>query len=561
MKSVVMLGMTALAVTLVQGASSAARADNQGPAAQGPVTQAPAGISGQVTSQAEGAMEGVVVTAHKDGSIVSVSVTSDAKGHYVFPENRLEPGHYTLAIRAIGYDLSAPASTDVVSEKTASVDLKLDKTKNLAGQLTNAEWMMSFPGTEEQKAFLLNCTSCHTMERIARSTHNVDEWMQVVSRMMGYGAVSQPVKPQPMLDRSRAGNPEQYRQAAEYLATVNLSAVDKWPYELKTLPRPTGRATRAIVTEYDMKRQTAEPHDVQVATDGSIWYSDFGEQFISKFDPKTLKLTEYPIKTFKPDAPVGLLSLEPDKAGKFWFDTMYQGSLGNLDPKTGEIAYYPLAPQFNDVRVQLNFVGLRHDVDGKVWTKSVGTQDIFRLDIASGNWEKFHPTDALPPGRRYGIYQVISDSHNNLWMAEFDDGHLGKLDAKTLQATWYTPPTLHSRMRRLEIDDQDRITIAEYRGNKVAVFDPKTEQFTEYSLPPYTFPYRAQFDKNGELWSSTMSTDRVVRTDPKSGTSVEYLMPSDTNMRTVALDNSSNPVTFWVGSNHDHSLVKVEPLD
>jgi virginiamycin B lyase len=556
MKSVVMLGMTALAVVLVQGASSAARADSQGPATPGP-----AAISGQVTSQTEGAMEGVVVTAHKDGSIVSVSVTSDAKGHYVFPENRLEPGHYTLAIRAVGYDLAAPASTDVVSEKTASVDLKLDKTKNLAGQLTNAEWMMSFPGTEEQKAFLLNCTSCHTMERIARSTHNVEEWMQVVSRMMGYGAVSQPVKPQPMLDRSRAGNPEQYRQAAEYLATINLSAVDKWPYELKTLPRPTGRATRAIVTEYDMGRNTTEPHDVQVAKDGSIWYTDFGEMFISKFDPKTLKLTEYPIKTFKPDAPTGLLSLEPDKAGKYWFDTMYQGSLGNLDPKTGEVTYYPLAPQFNDVRVQLNFTGLRHDVDGKVWTKSVGTQDIFRVDLASGNWEKFHPTDALPPGRRYGIYQVISDSHNNLWMAEFDDGHLGKLDAKTLQVTWYTPPTLHSRMRRLEIDDQDRLTIAEYRGNKVAVFDPKTEQFTEYSLPPYTFPYRAQFDKNGELWSSTMSTDRVVRTDPKTGTSVEYLMPSDTNMRTVALDNSTSPVTFWVGSNHDHSLVKVEPLD
>ncbi|MGB6758162.1 MAG: hypothetical protein WBE82_09625, partial [Xanthobacteraceae bacterium] len=61
MKSVVMLGISALAVALVQGASSAARADRQGPAAQGPVTQAPAGISGQVTSQAEGAMEGVVV--------------------------------------------------------------------------------------------------------------------------------------------------------------------------------------------------------------------------------------------------------------------------------------------------------------------------------------------------------------------------------------------------------------------------------------------------------------------------------------------------------------------
>ena len=127
------------------------------------------------------------------------------------------------------------------------VDIKLEKTKNLPGQLTNAEWMMSMPGTEEQKALLLNCVGCHTLERVARSTHDADEWMQVVSRMMGYGAVSQPVKPQPMLDGSRAGKPEQYRKAAEYLATINLSATDKWAYELKTLPRPTGDSTRVIV--------------------------------------------------------------------------------------------------------------------------------------------------------------------------------------------------------------------------------------------------------------------------------------------------------------------------
>jgi virginiamycin B lyase len=29
----------------------------------------------------------------------------------------------------------------------------------------------------------------------------------------------------------------------------------------------------------------------------------------------------------------------------------------------------------------------------------------------------------------------------------------------------------------------------------------------------------------------------------------------------VFVDNSTTPVTFWVGSNHDHALVKVEPLD
>ena len=359
-----------------------------------------------------------------------------------------------------------------------------------------------------------------------RSTHDADEWTQVITRMKGYAFVSTPLKPQRMLDETRAGKPEDYRKMAEYLATINLSAVDKWDYPLKTLPRPSGRATRAIVTEYDMKRPTTQPHDVLLDKDGDVWYSDFGELFISKFDPKTLKLTEYPTKEFKPGAPVGNLSLEFDKEGKLWFDTMHQGAIGTIDPNNGEIKYYPLPPEWNDNRVQLNFVGLRHDVDGKVWTKSVGTVDVFRLDLVSGKWERFHPTDFLPPGHRYSIYQLTSDSGNNVWMAEFEDGYLGKIDAKTLKVTWFPLPSPHGRARRMEIDDQDRILVTEYRANKVAVFNTKTEQFTEYDLPPLTFPYRAQVDKNGEIWTGGMSADRVVRLDPKIGTAVEYLMPS-----------------------------------
>ncbi len=549
MKSPYILGLaTALAVVLSTPAMLHA-------------DQTPAALTGQISSDAEGAMEGVVVTAHKDGSTISTSVITDAQGRYAFPENRLEPGHYTIAIRAVGYDLASPAATDVVGETTSKVDLKLNKTKNLSAQLTNAEWMMSIPGTEEQKSALLNCTSCHTMERIVRSTHNADEWTQVISRMMGYGAVSQPVKPQPMLDRSRAGTPEQYRKVAEYLATINLSATDHWAYELKTLPRPTGRSTHVITTEYTVGRPTTEPHDILVDKDGNVWYSDFGEMFIGKFDPRTLKLTEYPIKQFKPDAPTGLLSIEFDTTGKIWFDTMYQGALGCLDPATGEIKYYPLDAKWNDERVQLNFTGLHYEVDGKVWTKSVGTTDIFRVELATGNWEKFHPTDQLPGVPHAGIYQVMADSKNNLWMAEFTEGHLGRIDAKTGEVTWYATPTPHARDRRMEIDDQDRVLVTEYRTSKVAMFDPKTERFTEYSLPEYTFPYRANFDKNGELWASTMSTDRVVRMNTKTGETEQYLMPSDTNMRTVFVDNSTTPVTFWVGSNHDHKLVKVEPLD
>jgi virginiamycin B lyase len=520
-------------------------------------------LTGFVSSEAEGKMEGVVVTAHRPGSIVQVSVTTDAEGRYSFPRNRLEPGEYALSTRAVGYDIDSPAKATVATENVATADIKLKKTRNLAGQLTNAEWMMSIPGTEDQKAATLNCVGCHTLERVVRSTHDSEEWTRVISRMMGYGAVSQPIKPQPMLDRRRAGAPEQYRKLADYLATINLSAVDHWPYELKTLPRPKGRDTRAIVTEYDVVRPTSEPHDVLVDKEGNVWYSDFGEMFIGKFNPKTLKLVEYPINKFKDKAPTGLLSIDFDRDGKLWFDSMYQGSLGRLDPQTGKIAYYPVPPEYNDDTVQLNFTGLRHDVDGKVWTKTVGTQHIFRLDLATNKWERFHPTDYLPADKVKGasIYQVISDSKNNLWMAEFTEGHLGKIDAKTTKVTWYPLPTAHARARRMNIDDQDRIVVTEYRGNRVTVFDTKAEKFTVYELPARTHPYRANFDRNGEIWASTMHTDRVVRLDPKSGSAVQYLMPSDTNMRTVFIDNSTTPVTFWVGSNHDHRLVRVEPLD
>jgi virginiamycin B lyase len=58
-----------------------------------------------------------------------------------------------------------------------------------------------------------------------------------------------------------------------------------------------------------------------------------------------------------------------------------------------------------------------------------------------------------------------------------------------------------------------------------------------------------------------MTTDRVVRLDPNTSQTVEYFLPKDTNIRRVFVDNTTTPVSFWTGSNHGASIVKVEPLD
>jgi streptogramin lyase len=94
------------------------------------------------------------------------------------------------------------------------------------------------------------------------------------------------------------------------------------------------------------------------------------------------------------------------------------------------------------------------------------------------------------------------------------------------------------------------------------MFDTKTEKFTEWSMPTrWTNPYDVTLDKNEEAWTGSMLNDRVVRLNTKSGDFTEYLLPRSTNIRRVFVDNSTTPVTFWVGNNHGASIIKLEPLD
>jgi virginiamycin B lyase len=142
-------------------------------------------LTGSVASAAEGAMEGVLVTAQKDGSPISTTVVSDASGRFRFPDGRLRSGHYKLRIRATGYELDGPQAADL-GATTANVAIKLRQTSDLAAQLTNTEWFMSMPGTAEQKRPLIECMSCHTFERIVRSTYDVDAFVPVLKRMAQY---------------------------------------------------------------------------------------------------------------------------------------------------------------------------------------------------------------------------------------------------------------------------------------------------------------------------------------------------------------------------------------
>jgi virginiamycin B lyase len=248
-----------------------------------------AALTGVVTAPDGKALDGVVVTAGHPGSNVTVSVITQADGRYSFPAGKLAPGRYFLSIRAAGYELDGDGAAQA-GAKDAVANLKLKPAHDLAAQLTNAEWILSFPGTEQQKSALINCVGCHTLERVARSTHTADEWVQTIDRMNHYAQVSQPIKPQKRVGApENTPNPDVVRRQAEYLATVNLSATPQWQYQLKTLPRVTGRGTHVVITEYGLPRPTVEPHDVVLDTAGRVWYSDFGEMQFGVSIPRPAK--------------------------------------------------------------------------------------------------------------------------------------------------------------------------------------------------------------------------------------------------------------------------------
>jgi virginiamycin B lyase len=529
-------------------------------------SQAEVALAGTVTSADEGAMEGVIVSARKTGSTETVSVVSDHAGRYRFPAARLEPGLYALAIRAIGYDIASDSSVSIASGKTITADVKLQKTTNVASQLTNAEWLASFPGSEDQKASIRGCAHCHTLELITRSRHDADAFMKVIERMSGYPPLAFPLMPQKTPAPRIGGGPvatdrqqQAWRRQAEYLSGLNLSADSRWNYPFKTLPRPKGDATRVIYTDYALPKRTRQPHDVIVDSTGMVWYASFGESILGKLDPRTGKVVEYAVPVLKPGAPQGTLGMRFDEDENLWLALQFQGGVARFDRKTEQFQTWSLPPDLNGDHVQINQVSPgRHKIDGRVWLQDAGTYTVLRLDVRSGKFEVFEPYKVPRPN----VYDVIPDSKNNGYFLPLGSEEIGRIDAKTGAITMFKTPTPGSGPRRGMMDAEDRLWFGENRADRIGMFDTRTNRFQEWRAPtPGAWPYDVTIDKNGDVWSGGEYNDRILRLNPRTGQFIEYLLPAHTNVRRVFVDNATSPVTFWVGSNHGASIVKLEPID
>ena len=530
-------------------------------------TPSPSGLTGKVTSQSEGAMEGVLVGAKKMGSTITTWVVSNAQGQYSFPRDRMEPGKYALSIRAVGYELPG-TSVDVTAQPTP-LDLQLNKVTSpskLAMQLSNGELLMSVPGTPGQRLQLGGCVNCHTLQRVLFSRFNADEMAQVVQRMAMHTNNSSPMHPwfRPTEGPTRPPTAGQVT-FGKYLSAINLSSADTFEYTLKTLPRPKGKATQVIYTTYDLPRPDASPHDEVFDAQGNVWYSDFNSQFLGKLDPKTGKVVEYPVPQHRlGQIAQGGLQIDIDREGRIYFGNMSQMQIVRFDPKTEKMETFKPPIQesaFGDGHLTMIDPAFQQ-VDGKVWAnvafatgEAGGT---WHIDLATNTWTRV----TYPPGSpAAGAYDVVADSKNNMYGMNMNNNKIWKTDGKTLKTVWYDIPTKGAGCRRGHIDSQDRLWCGEFTGNGLAMFDPKTEKITEWKAPTeWTRPYDAQFDDKMYAWTAGMDNDFALRLNSQTGEIIEYLLPHETNVRHVEVQKSGALSSLWLGDQHGGTLIRVEPL-
>lgn len=140
----------------------------------------------------------------------------------------------------------------------------------------------------------------------------------------------------------------------------------------------TGRhrkATRAIVTEYELPFELTNIHDVAGDLKGNTWFTINRHPFIGKLDPRTGKVVTYRVPDVDGEVP-GNHWINVDKQGIVWFTPVWAGGLGRLDPRTGDMRVVYGGPSHSTAR----------HPDGSLWR--LGNGHINKWDPSSPDFWK-----------------------------------------------------------------------------------------------------------------------------------------------------------------------------
>ena len=393
----------------------------------------------------------------------------------------------------------------------------------------------------------------------------------------------------------------------EYLAKIR--GPGESPLRPRPLPRPSGEATRVVMTEYDypsvehpygvvtdisQSRDWSDgspsrmfsrgSHDAEVDANGMVWIADNVEnplRTIARLDPATGEVKNFAV----PRRDGGAMArtshgIKIDANGMGWFNA--SGGLGKINTNTDVLEVF-------DPPDGMAGVGGSLDLDvknGYVWM-STG-RGALRFDPKTNTFQEFQSVTQRGSGtaRTYG---VATDSDGNGWWGQMGIDIVGRSDIttgtsgevrlppvpgkreysteadrafyETAVGGWNTTYPWSQSPRRLGADrDGNSVWVAASHGNSLVEIDIKTNQVTYHPAPtPHSHIYATVVDKDGMVWANMMQSDHVSRFDPKTKTWVEYQLPTrGAETRYVAVDNTKDRVEVWLPMGKASRMVRLQ---
>jgi streptogramin lyase len=528
-------------------------------------------LAGRITSPAGEPLAGIPVKAHRDNGTITVAVYTNKAGEYSFPNwSDVKPGSYTVKVDLPDFEHVNKDRVGIAAGKTAKVDFTL-KSKPLAyDDATASEIIAGLPGTDHQKVLFSQCSNCHTLQWALQVPRTKEGWVKVIKMMAGRAAAADTPGTYAFSQKNMI------EPLADYLTSIRgPGSSDKVPF--KPRPRPTDEAsTNLVVTEYDLPRggerdvfmlrgdrQYVWPHDV-IMDKEFAYYTDHFSYVLGRLDVKTGEAKEmpFPLPAGAGREAMGAGDGRPGQPGGGAHELQFDRK-GNVivGMDHGTVKYDPKTGKFMSWASGDAMFGL--DPENNVWHLSENGQ-LTKVDTSSETLKR----TIFPIPKNSGIYDIDTDSKGRTDLYIWRDGKVGIFDPKTIQYAEYPVPTKMSGPRRGQIDGQDRLWAAEFYAGQVLMFDPDKKLLKEYPLingaKPYTAPYAEPYsasadDKNQVVWTNDFSSSRIYKIDMNTGKSVEYMTPSNYEIRDFKVEVNAPRPTVWIPAYRPPSrLVKVQ---
>ncbi|OFW01619.1 MAG: hypothetical protein A3I61_06265 [Acidobacteria bacterium RIFCSPLOWO2_02_FULL_68_18] len=299
--------------------------------------------------------------------------------------------------------------------------------------------------------------------------------------------------------------------------------------------------TTGQVTGFAVKNGQAirRSHSITKDQQGIIWF-DGGDGPLGRLDPKTER-----VEMFFPPINMGggqLTTVDVDGQGKIWGATT--GGANRFDPVTKTWMH------FSSVNWPRNFVyGTAGDAAGNGWWTQYTADRVVKADPKTGKtvevlmrppWVSEEDLTTTADREWYRAMGVMAWGNINtvphgqqprrmgadkrgefVWVPNNAGNNLARINIHTLETKYYP---LQGNPYFVTVDKDSNVWTNLFADAKVARLNPRTEQWTYYTLPSRCESRNISVDNiRGDVWVPCANTSRVIRLRFRTAAEIEAL--------------------------------------